>query len=56
LKLLAYLAFILPLFGPISRWTHLQLSVPVFTMLLWVLWRQSGTPSHKFASNESGVV
>jgi glycosyl transferase family 87 len=56
LKLLAYLAFILPLFGPISRWTHLQLSVPAFTMLLSVLWHQSGTPSHKFASNESGVV
>ncbi len=56
LKLLTYLAFILPLFGPLSRWTHVQLSVPVFTVLLWVLWHHSRTPSHKLASNESGVV
>ena len=56
LKLLAYLAFLLPLFGPLSRWTHLQLSVPAFTALLWVLWRHSRTPSHKLASNESAVV
>jgi hypothetical protein len=60
LRLLAYLAFILPLFGPLSQWTHVQLSVPAFTMLLWMLWRQSGacseTPSHKLASSESGVV
>jgi len=56
LRLLAYLAFLVPLFGPLSRWTHVQLSVPVFTVLLWVLWHHSGTPSHKLASNESAVV
>lgn len=56
LRLLIYLAFALPLFGPLSRWTHLQLSVPAFTLLLYLLWRHSETPSHKFASNESGVV
>jgi len=56
LKLLLYLAFLLPLFGPLSRWTHVQLSIPVFTVLLWTIWRQSKTPSHKLASNESGVV
>lgn len=56
LKLLAYLAFVLPLFGPLSRWTHIQLSVPAFTVLLWVLWRDSRTPSHKLASGESAVV
>ncbi len=38
---LLYLAFLLPLFGPLSRWTHLQLSVPAFAMLLWLLWRVS---------------
>jgi len=38
-KLLSYLAFVLPLFGPVARWTHLQLSVPVFAALLWVLWK-----------------
>jgi len=39
LKLLSYLAFVLPLFGPLARWTHLQLSVPVFAALLWMLWK-----------------
>ncbi|MGC1649692.1 MAG: glycosyltransferase family 87 protein, partial [Candidatus Sulfotelmatobacter sp.] len=56
LRVLLYLAFVLPLLGPLSRWTHLQLSVPVFTALLCLLWQKSRTPSHKFASNESGVV
>jgi hypothetical protein len=56
LRLLVYLAFLLPLFGPLSRWTHLQLSVPVFAMLLCLLWRNSVTASHKLASSEFGVV
>jgi Glycosyltransferase family 87 len=38
---LLYLAFVLPLFGPISRWTHLQLSVIVFAALLWSLYREA---------------
>ena len=37
LRLLLYLAFILPLFGPISRWTHIQLSVIAFAAILWTL-------------------
>jgi alpha-1,2-mannosyltransferase len=61
LRLLTYLAFILPVFGPLSRWTHLQLSVPVFAALLWLLFRNSltadsRTPGHKLATNESRVV
>jgi alpha-1,2-mannosyltransferase len=68
LHILLYLAFVLPLFGPLSRWTHVQLSVPVLALLLWLLWRHStgsartqpatssATPSHKLASNESAVV
>ena len=56
LKALVYLAFVLPLFGPLSQWTHLQLSVPAFTALLWLLWRQSATPSHKLDPNDSAVV
>jgi hypothetical protein len=59
-RLLAYLAFILPLLGPLSQWTHIQLSVPAFALLLWMLWHQSGTysasASHQLASSESGVV
>jgi hypothetical protein len=56
LKWLAYLTFVLPLLGPLSQWTHLQLSVPAMAALLWLLWRHSTTPSHKFASSESAVV
>ena len=56
LRLLTYLAFVLPEFGPLSRWTHIQLSVPAFAVLLWVLWRDSRTPSHELASGESAVV
>ena len=56
LRVLLYLAFVLPLLGPLSRWTHVQLSVPVFAALLCFLWQTSKTPSHKLASNESAVV
>jgi hypothetical protein len=56
LSFLTYLSFVLPLLGPLSRWTHLQLSVPAFAALLWVLWSNSRTPSHKLASDESPVV
>jgi arabinofuranan 3-O-arabinosyltransferase len=56
LSLLAYLAYVLPLFGPLSRWTHIQLSIPAFAGLLCFLWLDSRTPSHKLASNESAVV
>lgn len=40
LRLLAYLSFLLPLFGPLSRWTHVQVSVVAFAALLWTLYRQ----------------
>jgi alpha-1,2-mannosyltransferase len=60
LTVFLYLSFILPLLGPLSRWTHLQLSVPVFAALLLVLWRNSArfttTAGHKFAPTESRVV
>jgi len=46
LRLLLYLAFILPPLGPLSRWTHVQLSVPAFAVLLWILWRNAKTPGH----------
>lgn len=58
LRLLLYLAFLLPLFGPLSHWTHLQLSVPAFAILLCVIWRCSRLSIHAspLASGESGVV
>jgi hypothetical protein len=45
LGLLLYLVFISPLLGPLSRWTHFQLSVPLFVALLWLLWKISITPT-----------
>ncbi len=58
LRLLLYLAFMTPLLGPLSRWTHFQLSVPVFAAMLWALWRTHvhETPGHKLASNDCSVV
>ena len=50
-----YLAFWLPLFGPLAYWTHLQFSVLVFAAILWVLFRIA-TASHKVAFAESAVV
>jgi alpha-1,2-mannosyltransferase len=41
LLVLTYLAFVLPLFGPLSRWTHVQFSVIVFTAIVWTLFRLS---------------
>jgi hypothetical protein len=38
LKLLLYLTFVFPLLGPLARWTHLQLSVPVMAALLYGIW------------------
>lgn len=37
LRVLLYLAFLIPLFGPLARWTHLQLSVVVFAAVLWTI-------------------
>ena len=37
LRALLYLSFLLPLFGPVAIWTHVQLSVIVFAGLLIVL-------------------
>jgi hypothetical protein len=51
LRLLLYFAYVLPLFGPLSRWTHVQLSVPVFAALLWVLWCGRRTTSEELASS-----
>ncbi len=36
---LLYLCYALPLIGPLSRWTHLQLSVVAMVALLWTVWR-----------------
>jgi Glycosyltransferase family 87 len=59
LHVLLYLSFLLPLLGPISRWTHVQLSVLAFSALLCVLWRISSTAlssPRELATSESAVV
>lgn len=52
---LLYLAFLLPLFGPLARWTRVQVSVIVFAGLLCALYRVV-RPRPKLASTESVVV
>jgi alpha-1,2-mannosyltransferase len=39
LGILLYLAYALPLVGPLAQWTHLQPSVPVMLALVWMLSR-----------------
>jgi hypothetical protein len=39
LTVLLYLAFVLPMLGPLSFWTHLQLSVLALALLQWTLFR-----------------
>jgi len=60
IRVLLYLSFSLPLFGPVNRWTHLQVSVVAFTALLCLLWRLSRAAkwsgNRKLAPSESGVV
>lgn len=47
LKLLLYFSFLLPLFGPISRWTHTQASVIALAALLWTLYRVANRSPHQ---------
>lgn len=44
LGILLYLAFVLPLLGPLARWTHLQLSVPVMAAILYLIWNSARKP------------
>ena len=50
---LLYLGYVLPLIGPLSMWTHLQLSVPVMAALLWIVY--CGTASTGEDSRRSTV-
>jgi hypothetical protein len=53
LLILSYLAFVLPLLGPLSRWTHVQLTVPVFVALLGVLYLQCRRGSLSIFASQS---
>jgi Glycosyltransferase family 87 len=54
LKLLLYLAFALPLLGPLARWTHLQLSVPVMAAILCIIWLLSRPEEAMFSPHLRG--
>ena len=41
MALLLYFAYLLPLLGPVARWTHVQLSVVAMFAVLYLIWRQS---------------
>jgi hypothetical protein len=36
-----YLVYVLPLLGPLARWTHVQLSVIAMSGLMYLIWRVS---------------
>jgi alpha-1,2-mannosyltransferase len=41
LGMLLYLVYMLPLVGPLTRWTHVQLSVVAMMASVWMMWRIS---------------
>lgn len=47
---LIYLCYLLPLAGPLARWTHLQLSVLAMVALLWVLYQTAAKESGEVAA------
>ena len=52
---LLYLCYALPLLGPLSRWTHLQLSVPAMAGLIWMVQRASHAKATSSARMEAAV-
>lgn len=56
LRLLLYLAYTLPLIGPLAQWTHLQLSILCFSAVLYYLGKITMRPTTAdFASSELSV-
>src|ERR1051326_5517573 len=41
MRTLLYLVYILPLLGPFTRWTHVQLSVLAMSALMYIIWTVS---------------
>jgi Glycosyltransferase family 87 len=52
LKLLLFLAFVLPLLGPVVRWTHFQFTVPVMVAMLYLLFQLSKRSTEERATGE----
>ncbi|MGA8763042.1 MAG: glycosyltransferase family 87 protein [Candidatus Sulfotelmatobacter sp.] len=49
-KIVLYLLYALPLLGPLARWTHVQLTIPVMLILLCLLFQLARRPSSDPAS------
>jgi alpha-1,2-mannosyltransferase len=52
LKLLLYSAYAFPLLDPITRWTHLQLTVPVMLALLYVISQPAEKTGNKIKTRQ----
>ena len=50
---LLYLVYMLPLIGPLTRWTHVQLSVVAMMGSVWMMWRISRQASEADGSRLS---
>lgn len=51
---LLYLAYMLPLAGPLARWTHVQLSVIAMAVALFLIWEVSEQTLNSTALNHEG--
>ena len=55
LKLFLYFAYALPLLGPLARWTHLQLTVPVMLAIVYVLTQLGGRSEERRKSSVENI-
>jgi hypothetical protein len=52
---LLYLVYVLPLVGPLARWTHLQLSVIAMSALLYLIWASSFRKENPLTTKDTRV-
>ena len=50
MKIVLYLGYLAPLLGSITRSTHLQVSVVLMSILVWMIWRTSRSAATAFAA------
>ncbi len=50
MKIVLYLGFLAPLLGSIARWTHLQFSVVLMSILMYRIWRASRSSAPDLAT------
>lgn len=56
LRVLLYLCFVLPLVGPLARWTHVQLSVVLLFALLMVVERTACESGHLASAQDTRAL